>query len=232
MKSYFHALFNDTWAGIQGAYWSIGLEAQLYALFSIFILSTKRFGFRTVLIFGVITSLAFLVVAYAIDLSHVFLLSGLGRFVHFCAGILVAKILFLNQMHRFRVIAIIGTCCIVLSQLKNQLSIPTFIPFVEIMSASGFLCLLILTCLNDDLVKWLSSRWLRWLGGVSYSVFLIHQNTAWYIGEFFKKIFPVNQELLMPMFIIVALPICVCLGLILNRFVEEPFHRGWPIRKA
>ena len=37
-------LFPSTWAGIQGAFWTIGLEAQLYVVFPFLVLAYRRWG--------------------------------------------------------------------------------------------------------------------------------------------------------------------------------------------
>jgi peptidoglycan/LPS O-acetylase OafA/YrhL len=62
------------------------------------------------------------------------------------------------------------------------------VPVYELFLSAAFALLIFALCTSrTPLARLFGSPVATWLGGISYSIYLIHQPTAWYLSEFFKK---------------------------------------------
>ena len=194
-----HTLFRDTWDGITGAFWSMGLEAQFYAAFPFLVWMWKRIGVRTI----AYAALASLVFRTGIglfpnegDTLNQFLLSitFLGRWMQFAAGMAAALWVRHTLDSRTRISPAQWTGLTAASVLLGLpgLVAPSLsqgpIPLRDILLATGSAGLLASLCTAPNWIK-PSLRFgpLTFMGRISYSFFLIHQPTSFYAMEFFRK---------------------------------------------
>ena len=89
-------LFPSTWAGIQGAFWTIGLEAQLYVVFPFLVLAYRRWGLIAIWL-AIASSLLYRVILNPFISHEKFSVGGflltvtfLGRWMEFGTGMLLA----------------------------------------------------------------------------------------------------------------------------------------------
>jgi peptidoglycan/LPS O-acetylase OafA/YrhL len=194
-----HTLFQDTWDGITGAFWSMGLEAQFYVAFPFLAWAWSRIGVRAI----AYAALASLVFRIGVGLFpnegssiNPFLLSitFLGRWMQFAAG-MAAALWVRHTLDARRGISLTQwTCLTALSVLLGLTGLvaPAItqgpVPLRDILLATGSAGLLASLCTAPNRFK---SPLLRGplpsLGGISYSFFLIHQPTSFYAMEFFRK---------------------------------------------
>ncbi|HZU14565.1 MAG TPA: acyltransferase [Chloroflexota bacterium] len=186
-----HTLFTNTFYAVNGAYWSLGLEWQLYLSMPFIIWGIRRFGLtRTVatvvccnILYGLVLGLLIRhnVIAGGGPLANVVLPNELfGRWAEFAFGVAAAELYVTGR----------------LNDLGRRLKwvIPCLIPaFVAVSVWSGlhglvigagrhimyglvFFCLLSLVLASNNIV----SRLAGWtplvvLGTMSYSLYLVHQ---------------------------------------------------------
>jgi peptidoglycan/LPS O-acetylase OafA/YrhL len=197
---FIHTLFSDTWNGITGAFWSMGLEAQFYVVFPFLVWAWKRIGVRAIG-YAALASVFFRVVVSLLqsnaDSIESFLLSitFLGRWMQFAAGMGAAlwvrhtlggtppKITPIQWM----TLAAISGAIEILGLVAPSITEGP-IPLRDILLATGSAGLLATLCTAPS---WLKIPLIRgplpYMGKISYSFFLIHQPTAWYAMEFFRK---------------------------------------------
>jgi peptidoglycan/LPS O-acetylase OafA/YrhL len=223
-----HALHPDTWAGIQGAYWSLGLEAQLYVAFPIVLIAVKKLGVPvTTLCMWLIT------VAWSYIWPNVFpngefaaSLSIFGRWGHFAAGMLVAHTCRGAHRKNHWGLGLLGLTLVVLGQLSIVREI-SLIPATDLCSLSGFALILMSAVQPAGVPTIFSSKPLVYLGTISYSIFLLHQNIMWYFGELLKKIVHVPEAMMFPIYMTIGFGMIVVLASFWYRWFEVRFAKGW-----
>ena len=223
-----HALHPDTWGGIQGAYWSLGLEAQLYVAFPIVLIAVKKLGVPvTTLCMWLIT------VAWSYIWPNVFpngefaaSLSIFGRWGHFAAGMLVAHICRGANRKNHWGLGLLGLTLVVLGQLSIVREI-SLIPATDLCSLSGFALILMSAVQPAGVTTIFSTKPLVYLGTISYSIFLLHQNIMWYFGELLKKIVHVSEALMFPIYMTIGFGMIVVLASFWYRWFEVRFAKGW-----
>ena len=223
-----HALHPDTWAGIQGAYWSLGLEAQLYVAFPLVLFAVKKLGVPvTTLCMWLIT------VAWSYIWPNVFpngefaaSLSIFGRWGHFAAGMLVAHMCRGANRKNHWGLGLLGLTLVVLGQLSIVRGI-SFIPATDLCSLSGFALILMSAVQPAGVPTIFSSKPLVYLGTISYSIFLLHQNIMWYFGELLKKIVHVPEAMMFPIYMTIGFGMIVVLASFWYRWFEVRFAKGW-----
>jgi len=194
-----HTFFIDTWNGITGAFWSMGLEAQFYATFPILVWAWHRIGVWAIA-WTAVASILFRLASGAFmgdgDPLKCFLLSitFLGRWIQFSAG--MAAALYVAQLIKTRstvsgwthlALMFTGVCCVLLA-VSDTVSLEASMPWRDLLLAVGYASLLASLCTASGTAKFVFLRGpLPWLGRISYSFFLIHQPTAWYAMELFRK---------------------------------------------
>lgn len=194
-----HTFFRETWDGITGAFWSMGLEAQFYATFPLLVMAWRRF--QTTAILGA----AFLSLLFRLgaglwmkdaDSLNSFLVSitFLGRWMQFAAGmgaaLWVSRVL--KDKRDVAPVTWIGLCLASLTLIYGGISGPflsgSVVPWRDLCLAGGYSLLLCNLCTSP---VWLKTVFIKGplpeLGRISYSFFLIHQPTSWYLMELFRK---------------------------------------------
>ena len=223
-----HALHPDTWAGIQGAYWSLGLEAQLYVAFPLVLIAVKKLGVP-------VTSFCMwlITVAWSYIWPNVFpngeyaaALSIFGRWGHFAAGMLVAHICRGANRKNHWGLGLLGLTLVVLGQLSIVREI-SLIPATDLCSLSGFALILMSAVQPAGVPTIFSIKPLVYLGTISYSIFLLHQNIMWYFGELLKKIAHVPEAIMFPIYMTIGFGMIVFLASFWYRWFEVRFAKGW-----
>jgi peptidoglycan/LPS O-acetylase OafA/YrhL len=228
-----HALHPETWSGIQGAYWSLGLEAQLYVAFPLVLISVRRFGVpSTALAMWLVT------VAWSFVWPHVFpnseyaaSLSIFGRWGHFAAGMPVAHICRGVKRQNHWSLGVLGIAVVVLGQLDFVKNI-SLVPATDFCSIAGFGLLLMSAVQPEGQHTVFASKPLVYLGTISYSIFLLHQNIMWYFGELLKKIAHVPESLMFPIYMTIGFGMIVILASCWYRWFEVRFAKGWTVAFA
>lgn len=189
-----HMFFVDHWSGINGSLWTMSLEMQLYLLFPLLLLAVNRWGWRA-LVVAIVVSVAFRVLVAVFvpgpEFPDEFLwaASGLGRLMEFAAGMLAAIIAFrmserIRRPHVAVLIAIMIASYVVATVPIFQ---GTVLPVRELALAALFGSLIILALTVPAVGRIFAWRPMAFIGYRAYSLFLIHQPTAWYASEFLKK---------------------------------------------
>jgi peptidoglycan/LPS O-acetylase OafA/YrhL len=224
-----HALHPETWGGIQGAYWSLGLEAQLYVAFPLVLITVRRFGVPITALFMWLVTIAWSYICPSIFPNAEFAasLSIFGRWGHFAAGMLVAHFCRGAKRQNHWALGALGLLIVVLGQLDSVASF-SLLPATDFCSLAGF-GLILMSAVQPEGVRTLfSSKPLVYLGTISYSIFLLHQNIMWYFGELLKKIANVPESLMFPIYMTIGFGMIVILASYWYRWFEVRFAKGWP----
>jgi peptidoglycan/LPS O-acetylase OafA/YrhL len=180
-----HSLFPETFYALNGAYWSLGLEWQLYLALPLLVLGIRRFGLGPTLIFAIACNVVYRVgLGLAIDRGLVAAGSPLaefvlpnqlfGRWAEFALGMLAADLYASGRLLRMqrRVPLMMGiiVALIPLGILASKLEL------AHLLYGALFFTLLCVVLISDTVV----SRVLAWrplvaIGTMSYSLYLVHQ---------------------------------------------------------
>ncbi len=227
-----HTLFLSTFGHINGALWSMGLEAQFYLMFPLVIWGYRRFGLWVLggmiavsIVYRIIAS----VMTASMDEHEQFLAAAffLGRWMQFALGMGAAKLVVnYRQAGRERsaawgttvalgAVALFSVTCATTPDLSWLRSLLLGVAF------SG---LAIALCISTTPLRALfENRFMTWLGYVSYSLFLLHWPTGYYLSEFCKKALHVTG--LTEFFLLLTVGFAVTLGISYLFFLlaEKPF---------
>jgi peptidoglycan/LPS O-acetylase OafA/YrhL len=186
-----HTLFPSTFYALNGAYWSLGLEWQLYISLPLLIWGIRRFGIRPTVLAVVACNLVYAIALALIVHRGLVTPNGLlatailpnqlpGRWAEFAFGMVAAE---LYVTGRIRQAASAGPWLVPL--VLALLLVASHIPMVrEVADGAGrhivygsiFFVLLSLVLASNNMVSRLAS-WspLVLLGTMSYSLYLVHQ---------------------------------------------------------
>jgi peptidoglycan/LPS O-acetylase OafA/YrhL len=195
-----HSIFPDTFYALNGAYWSLGLEWQLYLALPFLILGIRRFGFLPTLIFAIGCNVAYrLALGLAIDLDVVAAGSPLaevvlpnqlfGRWAEFALGMLAAELYASGRLQRFA--RYVPAMIAVMLALVPLAFAVTKLELSHIVYGTLFFVLLSVVLLSNNFV----SRTLAWrplvaIGVMSYSLYLVHQPIIQMVVAWFDRYQP------------------------------------------
>lgn len=186
-------LFASSFYAFNGAYWSLGLEWQLYLSLPLLVLVSRRYGLLRTVLAVVAINIAYRVgLQLAVDLHA---LNGgtplanlvlpnllLGRWAEFAFGMVAAHLYFsgkLKQWSRILGFALIPLVPFALISVGDPLSHLVF-------GAVFFAVLCVVLTGNNVLTRVFSWRPLVSLGVMSYSLYLVHQPIVQAFAVFFQ----------------------------------------------
>lgn len=191
-----HTLFRQHWDGINGSFWSLGLEAQFYLLFPLLVLIARRSVLKAVAgaVLLSVTYRVVLDVAVGGDFPGDWLwtVTGVGRWMQFAMGMLAATVVGRGVDVRARGWQLIGLAVVLYAAAVRGPDTVAHVPARDLLLAVSFALLLVSACVPGRVQRLFASRPLVGLGAMSYSVFLIHQPTAYYFQQGLEKVLHVS----------------------------------------
>lgn len=226
-----HTLFPDTFYSLNGAFWSLGLESQLYLALPLLVWITTRFGLTRALAVALACNviyrlgLGLAMSAGQLDSGGLLAVAVLpnqlpGRWAEFAFGMLAADLYASGRLERCAryvpamLVAIVALVPISLIAARFELS--------HIVYGALFCTLLCVVVTSDNRVaRMLAWRPLVALGTMSYSLYLVHQP----IIQIFAVWLQIHRPDLSPTMVFLALlltfPILVLLAWSLFLTVER-----------
>ena len=239
-----HTLFKDTWDGISGAFWSMGLEAQFYAVFPAVVWAWRKAGVKAIAAVCLISLIFRLYIGTTMrsgDPIEHFLASitFIGRWIQFGAG-MGAALMVRRLLERSRpqgillgpTLIFLGLACSASAAL-DAISGNHLMPWRDALLALGYSTAIVGLCVTPKRLKlvFLSGPLLI-LGRISYSFFLIHQPTSWYLMELIRKKFGVNGVPHVLLGYTLGLAVCLVGAWIFYSVFEKPFIKRRNDEKA
>jgi peptidoglycan/LPS O-acetylase OafA/YrhL len=236
-----HLFFVETWDGITGAFWSLGLEAQFYLVFPLVVFFYKKFGIQVVWWMLLISVLYRVGVAIGFEITNnntdnfspfrfLWDTNLVGRWMQFAAGIWAAYFIS-EQWKNNRIIdakyggllllAAVAIFSVSSIQLPKLLQ---YLPIRDVLLALSYASLLIAVCATATQFKaFFGSRVMTWLGYVSYTIFLIHQPVIYYLGQFVNRFTQIDGVTKFLVILIGGFIATLLITLPFFRFFEYPF---------
>jgi len=235
-----HNFFQSAVLALNGPFWSLALEAQLYLIFPLIIFGYKRFGITKTLICIFAVQMAFrLPIAWMYgtdytDATFVLPWSVAGRMFEFAIGTLAAFLI--GRSHSAKTIRLWSrggpilalVCCCLGLFAKQRLGVTA--PLTDLFWSFGFWCLLLAASIPGTILnKILSFRPIVGLGIISYSVYLVHEI---FLPHFTSYITQISSQ---PAFILAMSIPCLSLTIlccyIFYRIVERPSQNFFSRRR-
>ncbi len=177
-----HNLWPDTVWTINGVYWTLALEWQLYLVFPLAVAALRRAGPRLFLFGSFALSLSW----YAALRAHpatarltgepyaILYESVPGRWFEFASGMVAAEVVRRGLRAPRAWLAVAATLWIPAAAWVHLVDVWAF-PFDRLVCGVSFGCLLWLA--SSARTGWSTrpARGLAWIGGISYSLYLVHQ---------------------------------------------------------
>ncbi len=240
---FIHTLFNDTWSTINISHWTLGLEMQFYIAFPLAVWGYSRWGLKFIGAMIAVSLLYRTVAAWMLadaDYSTRFLstIFFVGRWTQFAAGMLAAWVVARYWRNHIRRDASWGFIALCASLAIYALAVSKFIeqlgqyPIRDILLSIAFAGSVMAFCMGATRLRWLvENRVITWFGFISYSFFLIHQPTAWYLSEMLHKYVGLNGIVLFAALSSIGLFITTCIAYIFFLACERPFLNSVPVNK-
>ena len=229
-----HTLFPATWEGIQGSYWTLALEAQFYVAFPICVAMYRRFGIWVTAAMTAI-SVAYRVLVFAAwphaqwPVDFLLSITFLGRWMEFAAGMCAADIVANRRELGSRAGWALLLFSFALYCGASLRAIADFKPFPArdlLLSFCFGLCLVCVCHSRSQFRKVFESKTLVFLGGISYSLYLLHQNTAYYMGQLLQKVLHLRGMQTFVVLLVAGLPAIIAMSYAFFRWFERPFMSG------
>jgi peptidoglycan/LPS O-acetylase OafA/YrhL len=232
---FIHTLFKDTWSGIQGAFWSLGLEAQFYVAFPFVVFAYRKFG---ILVAGGMIAIS---IVYRIIVGLVTLNSPgtdqflpsiffLGRWMEFAAGMIsawvVAKQVLAGSRYSaaYGLVGIVGALVLYVLAAYPVPGLWRIVPSRELLLAASFGLLTTALCASQTKIRLLfENRPVVWLGTISYSVYLIHQEAVYRISDHVRFSMHISNVDRMGLLLTLGFAVVVCLSFAFYTCFEKPF---------
>ena len=195
-----HSLFPDTFYALNGAYWSLGLEWQLYLGLPLLVLGIRRFGLARTLTFAVACNVVYrlalgvaiqrgLVVAGSPLAEYVLPNQLFGRWAEFAFGMLAADLYASQRLQRAaRYVPVMLGGMLVLAPLSILASQSQLGHIVYGVLFGTLLCVVLIS--NNIVARVAAWRPLVALGTMSYSLYLVHQPVLQTLSAWFDTYSP------------------------------------------
>lgn len=183
-----HNLFPDTVLALNGPFWSLALECQLYVAFPLLLWSVRRKGWAVMLGGTLAVQIAFRIWAMRYgtgynDMTFVAQWSVLGRLMEFALGMAAASLVARGETTwQKRAMGGLPVCFLLAFLAKGKLGVTH--PVTDLLWSLGFWCLLLTASHSPALRRLLSAKLLAGLGVASYSVYLIHEMIMGYVTQY------------------------------------------------
>ncbi len=196
---FIHTLFPSTWDSVNGSLWTMGLEAQFYLVFPVLVWGLHKWGRRFavgVILASFVYRIAASLLTAEADWTTQFLFTAffMGRIAQFLFGVAVAW--HVCRLHRTGVVlgGWAGAALVALGCMAYALAVmplPGFLAMFPLrntlLGVAFSLMIAGVVSSRTPLRKVFENRVIAFLGTISYSLFLLHQPTAWYLSEFAHK---------------------------------------------
>jgi len=221
-----HNLDQLTLYGINGSFWSIAVEAQLYLIYPLLLFLVSVCGWRVslVLVFAIESAIR-LSVIFGISPLQSLEFSPFGFWFSWTLGSFLADCYLRNKLGRCR-------SWLVWLSLSLAMAAYCFYPLskFQFMATSSFTVILIWKLIVSPIslprrhhLLNSSIKHLAFLGTVSFSFYLIHQPILQVIPRFNPRLQNLVHGLLLPLAICLALyPLILMLSSFMYRYVEKP----------
>jgi peptidoglycan/LPS O-acetylase OafA/YrhL len=226
-----HTLFPDTFYSLNGAFWSLGLEWQLYLALPLLVWLTSRFGVGSAVVLAITCNVVYrlglnaAISAGAIEGGSLLASSVLpnqlpGRWAEFALGMLAADLYQSGRLHRWaRVVPAMMAALVILVPISVTAS---KLALSHIAYGAVFFILLCIVIASDNrIARVLAWRPLVALGTMSYSLYLVHQPVIQFLGSFLQLYRPDLAPTAVFAVLLATLPIIVVLAWILFLAVER-----------
>jgi peptidoglycan/LPS O-acetylase OafA/YrhL len=190
-----HTLFPDTFFGMDGPFWSLGVEMQFYLAFPLAVWLVLRYHWRGFVMMAFATVLYQLAIDVALHLAQParYLASGnptvdvkemffLGRWLEFGLGMATAvlvrrrSVVAVRRSVEYAALAGCAGLWLAVALFVDGAPDRWLLPISTPLYGLLFAVLLLLACTPGTLTgRLLSARWPVAIGTISYSLYLIHQ---------------------------------------------------------
>ena len=222
--------FFPAYALSYGPYWTVALEMQLYGLFAIGMLMTKRMSPKTVLASGIVVWIAWRAVSVLmfgtkfVPETFTFTYSAFGRLLEFALGVLIAanwhRLCDIVFIKKYEVGIILGALMVILSQMVLGSKLGSTNPVNDLLMTCGLGTLFVLSIIpSTRLSALLSKRMLARLGEATYSVYLFHAVVIDIMAKNVLTRMPSNSEFI---YLVMTTIVCILTGLGAYMLVERP----------
>ncbi|BCM92747.1 hypothetical protein IAD21_04629 [Abditibacteriota bacterium] len=233
-----HTLFESTFFNIAGAFWSLGLEVQFYLTFPLIVWAFSRFGVRALCAVAVV-SFCYQAVTHSLGVGEARVEANffMARWTEFAAGMGTALLVSKRLEQGVKTPTWQGVALVLLGFSAFRLHMPDFGPLLskaalfELHRSATIGGLLYAVCTSTRPVTFLwSNRVSAGLGFMSYSFYLIHQPTMWYLSHFLTRFGPRMSDV-SHFVILMTVGFGICLGIAYGFFLlfEKPFLKSWPL---
>jgi peptidoglycan/LPS O-acetylase OafA/YrhL len=180
-----HTLFPTTFYSLNGAFWSLGLEWQLYLALPLLILLTRRFGLAQAVALAVAVNVIYrlavglVIDAGLVDSNELVAISVLpnqlpGRWAEFAFGMVAADLYASGRLERWSRF-LPGMLIAIVVLIPTSLVASQFQLGHIVYGSLFFTLLCVVLASNNPVARILGWRPLVALGTMSYSLYLVHQ---------------------------------------------------------
>jgi peptidoglycan/LPS O-acetylase OafA/YrhL len=230
-----HNLWPQWMGSINGPFWSLALECQLYALFPLLIGCFRRWGVRRTLLATLALTLTYRTWVWCVHDFQDNTFPGLpdiwcyflpGRMFEFVLGMVAAVVLtrpdpLPSVRHARRYL--MGIAGFGALGLASSTQWSPYAPVTDVLWGLAFFSLIMYVGTRNALgFPLLAGRPLVWLGGISYSVYLIHDPLMQQAAKIVRSL-GLPPLVTWLGFEFVAVPVCIGLAWLFYRYVESRF---------